>query len=72
MRRRDFCCFINLKPDAVQGNCVQLRPIAVADLDIEGERDRGSGGHEVSKTSKVLDHKSQLWDTYYARWRSIL
>ena len=61
-----------LPPDAVQGKCLRLCPTTVAELDIDGVVGRGSHGHEVSKTSKGLDHRDQFWHTGHARWRSHL
>jgi hypothetical protein len=45
-------------------------PSAVADLDMDGVVGRGSHSHEVSKMTKGLDDKDQLWHTGHARWRS--
>jgi hypothetical protein len=52
--------------------CVRLSPSLVADFDIDGVPGRETQNHEVSKTSKELDHKDQPWHTSHARWRSFL
>ena len=44
----------------------------MAELHVDRVPGRGSHSNEVSKTSKVLDYKDQLWHTGHARWRSSL
>ena len=63
---------IRLPLDTVRVKRVRARPSAVADLDMDGVPGRESHSHEVSKTSKGLDHSDQLWHTCHARWRSFL
>src|ERR1035441_8937377 len=63
---------IRLPLDTVWVKRVRARPSAVADLDMDGVPGRESHSHEVSKTSKGLDHSDQLWHTCHARrWSSL-
>ena len=63
---------IRLPLDTVRVKRVRARPSALADLDMDGVVGRGSHSHEVSNTSKGLDHSDQLWQTCHARWWSSL